>query len=87
MSQSDYLNHKRNAQVLENQSILESVLESQQLTNFKTYSISKQIDNDKIFDMKFDGLENVPYNIRKCLIKKLAQSYFNVISHTQKKEQ
>jgi|AACY02.1.fsa_nt_gi uncharacterized protein YcgL (UPF0745 family) len=52
MSQSDYLNHKRNAQVLENQSILESVLESQQLTNFKTYSISKQIDNDKIFDMK-----------------------------------
>ena len=55
MSQSDYLNNKKNAQILENQNHLEGVLNSQLLTNFKGYSISKQIDNNKIFDMELNN--------------------------------
>lgn len=66
MSQSDYINHKKQATVLRRQQDLESILDAQDYTNFKsfalvntiidenpTYNQLQQTDKERIFGMEF----------------------------------
>ena len=45
MSQSDYLNYKKNKQILTNQTDLENVLSSGSYTKFKTFVVSNTLIN------------------------------------------
>lgn len=48
MSQSDYLNFKKRAYILAGQNNLDNVLNSQTLTDFKTFQFGKEIVNTSI---------------------------------------
>ena len=48
MSQSDYIAHKKNAQILQRQSDLEGVLNSQDFTQYKQFAFHNTITNSNI---------------------------------------
>lgn len=48
MSQSDYIAHKKNAQILQRQTNLEAVLSSQDLTNYKKFAFNNTIKSTNI---------------------------------------
>jgi len=50
MSQSDYIRHKKMANILRDQENLGNVLNSQDLTNFKTFQISNTILDGNIYN-------------------------------------
>jgi len=48
MSQSDYIRHKKMANILKHQENLGNVLNSQDLTSFRTFELSKTIYDDSL---------------------------------------
>jgi len=48
MSQSDYIRHKKMANILKHQENLGNVLTSQDLTSFRTFELSKTIYDDSL---------------------------------------
>ena len=48
MSQSDYITHKKNAQILQSQTDLEPVLSSQDLINYKKFALNNTIKSSNI---------------------------------------
>ena len=64
MSQSDYIKHKKMANILKHQENLGNVLSSQELTNFKTFELSNTIyDNSITYNQILPGNKQNIFNM------------------------